>query len=80
MENQQPMSLKDWIITLILIFIPIVGLIMLIIWAVDKDDPRNKFSKAYLIVSIGLFVIIIVINFIIIIFFLLMTFFIGASV
>ena len=74
------MTLKDWIITLILLFIPIVGIIMLIIWAVDKDDPRNTFSKAYLIVSIGIFVIIITIYIMILIFILFMGFFITSAV
>lgn len=80
MKNEQPMTLKDWIITIILLFIPIVGLIMLIIWAVDKDDPRNIFSKAYLIVSIGIFVITFTIYILIMIFILFLTFFIGTAV
>ena len=79
MKKEQPMTLKDWIITIILLFIPIVGLIMLIIWAVDKDDPRNIFSKAYLIVSIGIFVITFAVYFLIMIFILFMTFIIGAT-
>lgn len=70
MKPEQTMTLKDWIITMILIFIPIVGLVMLIIWAIDKDDPRNLFSKAYLIVSAGVFALVFIIYFVIIIFFL----------
>lgn len=60
MENNQSMTLKEWIITLILIFIPIVSIIMLIIWAVDPSDKRNTFAKAYLIVSAGLIVLMII--------------------
>ena len=70
MQPEQPMTLKDWIITLVLIFLPIVGIVMLIIWAVDKQDPRNIFSKAYLIVSAGFIAISFVIYFFIFIFFL----------
>lgn len=80
MQPEKPMTLKDWIITLILLFIPIVGLVMLIIWTIDKDDPRNTFSKAYLIVSAGIFAIIIAIYILIMIFFLLLSFFITATV
>jgi hypothetical protein len=58
MQTDKTMSLKDWIITLILLFLPIVGLVMLIIWAADKQDPRNTFSKAYLIVAGGVFALI----------------------
>ncbi|MCG3087504.1 hypothetical protein [Sporosarcina cyprini] len=58
MQNEQSMSLKDWIITMILIVLPIVNLVMLIIWAIDKADPRNNFAKAYLIVTVGVFVVV----------------------
>ena len=78
MRAEQTMTLKDWIITMILLFIPIVGIVMLIIWAIDKEDPRNLFSKAYLIVSAGVFALVFIIYFIIIIFFLAATsFFYG---
>ena len=59
MQNEQSMSLKDWIITMILIVLPIVNLVMLIIWTTDKADPRNNFAKAYLIVTVGVFVVVI---------------------
>ncbi|GIN73643.1 hypothetical protein J14TS2_41180 [Bacillus sp. J14TS2] len=50
---QKNMTLKDWVITLILLALPIVNIVMLIIWAVDRDEPRNLFAKAYLIVMAG---------------------------
>ena len=80
MQREQPMTLKDWIITLVLLFIPIVGLVMLIIWALDKEDPRNTFSKAYLIVSVGIFVVIFAIYFLIIIFFFFLSMFIATTI
>ncbi|MCM3638106.1 hypothetical protein M3152_10245 [Sporosarcina luteola] len=58
METEKQMSLKDWILTLVLVCLPIVGLVMLIIWATDKQDPRNTFSKAYLIVMGSIFALI----------------------
>lgn len=80
MNPEQPMTLKDWIITLILLFIPIVGLVMLIIWAMDKEDPRNTFSKAYLIVSVGIFALIIAIYMLIILLFFFLSLFIATTV
>ena len=68
MQTEKTMSLKDWILTLILLFLPIVGLVMLIIWATDKQDPRNTFSKAYLIVSGGIFALVLLMYFFIFIF------------
>lgn len=55
------MTLKDWIVTMILLFIPFVNIIMLIIWAVDNQNTqRNLFAKAYLIVTAGAIAIIII--------------------
>ncbi len=41
----------DWFITLLITKIPIVGLIMLIVWAVDKEGNPSKsnWAKAKLI-------------------------------
>ncbi|KRG09420.1 hypothetical protein [Lederbergia galactosidilytica] len=57
---QNNMTLKDWIITMILLVLPIVNIVMLIIWAVDKEEPRNLFAKAYLIVMAGTFAVVII--------------------
>ncbi|MFS0612859.1 hypothetical protein [Lederbergia ruris] len=57
---ERNMTLKDWIITMILLALPIVNIVMLIIWAVDKDEPRNLFAKAYLIVMAGVFALVII--------------------
>ena len=32
-QDTSPMSMKDWFITLLISYIPLVGLIMLLIWA-----------------------------------------------
>ncbi|WP_200975864.1 hypothetical protein [Echinicola sp. 20G] len=49
---QPPISVGDWIITLIVTSIPFIGFIMLIVWAVDKNTPESKanYAKAALIV------------------------------
>ena len=54
MENQQQanvMSVKDWMITLLISFIPLVGLIMLFVWAFGAGENPNKsnWAKAALI-------------------------------
>ncbi|GEN83952.1 hypothetical protein SLU01_22640 [Sporosarcina luteola] len=77
MKTEQQMSLKDWIITIILLFLPIVSLVMLIIWATDKQDPRNNFSKAYLIVSAGMIAVIFLIYILVFIFLLFIGFMVS---
>jgi hypothetical protein len=54
MENQeqaQVMSVKDWIITMLISFIPFVGFIMLFVWAFGSGNNPNKanWAKASLI-------------------------------
>lgn len=68
LQSNQTMSLKEWIITIILIMLPIVSLIMLIIWATDKQEPRNTFAKAYLIVTGSIFALIFILYFFIFVF------------
>lgn len=62
------LSLGQWLLTLLLIAIPIVNLIVLCIWAFGGDNPRKKFSQAYLI-WIGISIVIGVIFALISIFF-----------
>lgn len=54
MENQsqtQVMSVKDWLITLLISFIPLVGFVMLFVWAFGSGENLNKanWAKAALI-------------------------------
>lgn len=58
-RNDNPLSVKDWVITLILTAIPLVGLIMLLIWTFDDNSNINKknFAKASLIVMLIMIVI-----------------------
>ncbi|MBK3497437.1 hypothetical protein JFL43_22035 [Viridibacillus sp. YIM B01967] len=58
-ESQQ-LSVGTWLLTILIIAIPIVNLIMLCIWAFGEKNPRSNFSKAYLIwiaISITLVII-----------------------
>lgn len=54
---EKAMSLGDWMITLLLLFIPIVNIVMLIVWSVDSKTSETKkhFAWAYLIyMAIGI--------------------------
>ncbi len=46
------MSTKDWLITLLILVVPIVNLIMILVWAFSDDTNKNKqnLMKAYLII------------------------------
>lgn len=52
-------SVKEWVITLIILGIPIVGFIMLFIWAFgnDTDASKSNWAKAQLIVISIMFII-----------------------
>ncbi len=49
--RNQPLSVGDWVITILITAIPIVGLIMLFVWAFSSDSNINKanWAKATLI-------------------------------
>ncbi|NME05579.1 hypothetical protein HF876_06890 [Psychrobacillus sp. BL-248-WT-3] len=64
------MTVMEWIITMLIMAIPIVNLVMLFIWGFGNPDPRRNFARASLIwmaISIGLVIIIYIV---IIVFFL----------
>jgi membrane-associated HD superfamily phosphohydrolase len=68
LQNQgsgyQPMSIGDWIITFIVTAIPLVGFIMLFVWAFgDGTHPSKKtWAQAYLILMV-VFIILMIIFF-----------------
>ncbi|WP_207706698.1 zinc ribbon domain-containing protein [Acetobacterium tundrae] len=41
-KTEEVMTLGDWMLTLLLTYIPVVNLIMLIIWSVDEKTNVNK--------------------------------------
>lgn len=53
-KNQSPVSVGNWIITLILTSIPLVGFIMLLVWAFGNNTPVSKsnYAKATLIMMV----------------------------
>lgn len=60
MENQESapvMTTKDWTITLLIYFIPLVGFIMLFVWGFGSGENPNKanWAKATLLwMAIGI--------------------------
>ncbi|MGK0487938.1 MAG: putative membrane protein YqjE [Candidatus Endobugula sp.] len=50
-EINQEVSIGQWALTIFLTAIPMVGLILLIVWAVNSDTPKSKsnWAKAMLI-------------------------------
>lgn len=52
--NNEVMSVKDWLITLLVMAIPIIGFIMTLVWAFGGSVNENKSNmlKAYLLFSV----------------------------
>ncbi len=66
--STEPLSVKDWFVTLFITYIPMVGLIMLLVWAFDSTTNVNKknFAKASLIwtlIGIGIAILFMVLFF-----------------
>lgn len=57
-ENEKPISFGNWMGTMLLPFIPIVGIfiyiVMMFVWAFGSDTPKSKknWARASLIVSV----------------------------
>lgn len=57
MSSAPTLTTKDWVITLLISFIPVVGFVMLFVWAFGSSENPNKanWAKATLIwYAIGL--------------------------
>jgi fatty acid desaturase len=44
--NEQPISVGQWMLNMFLVYIPMVNIIMLIIWAVSTTEPQSKVNWA----------------------------------
>jgi len=49
--NQKPMSVKDWLVTLLIMAIPMIGIVMLFVYAFGNNENVNRqnWAKAQLI-------------------------------
>jgi len=61
------MSIGSWIITFILLAIPLVNIIMLFVWAFDATSERRNFARAYLIIF-GIVLVLAILVFVLILF------------
>ena len=48
-KTSTEMSVGDWLITMLIMIIPIVNLVMLFIWGFGNPDPRRNYARASLI-------------------------------
>ena len=62
-RESSPVSLGDWIITLIVLAIPIVGIVMLFVWGFSSGTHPSKqnYCRAVLIFALVAFVLVFVI-------------------
>lgn len=62
-ENQhpKPLSVKDWLVTLLLMAIPVVGIVLLFVYAFGSNENPNRqnWAKAQLIMMAIIFVLVI---------------------
>lgn len=62
-SRSQIMTVGDWVITILITAIPIVGLVMLFVWAFGDNQNQNKanWAKANLIWMLIMFVFVAVV-------------------
>lgn len=52
-QQNNSLSVGEWLLTFIIIAVPCVGLIMLFMWAFGNEgEPRKNFARAYLIIML----------------------------
>ena len=61
-QNPAPMTIKDWLLTFLILCIPFVNIVMPFVWAFSSgtNPSKSNFFKAYLImvlIGIGLWII-----------------------
>ncbi len=57
--DQKPMSVGDWLITVVILALPLVGLIMLFVWGFGSSGNINRrnYCRATLILALIIFVL-----------------------
>ncbi len=61
-QDSRVMSVKDWVITLLLMMIPVANIVLLILWAIGSDVNKNKqnWAKASIfifLISLGIIIV-----------------------
>lgn len=65
-ELEEPMTMGEWLITMLIMLIPCANIIMMFVWAFSSTEKKSKsnYFKAYLIFA-GIMLVIYVILFIV---------------
>lgn len=59
-ESEEPVSVGDWLLTMIIMAIPIIGFVMLFVWAFGGGKPsKANWAKATLIFMAAMFVLLV---------------------
>lgn len=45
-QNDQPISVGQWMLNMFLTYVPMVNIVMLIFWAVSTTEPQTKVNWA----------------------------------
>ena len=56
-KYSQPMTLKDWIITFLLMLIPIANIVLMFVWAFGSNVNKSKktyFQATLIMIAIGI--------------------------
>lgn len=63
-ETEEPVSVKEWLLTTLVMLVPIVNIVMMFVWAFGDNTKKSKsnYFKAYLIWTLILVVISIIIG------------------
>ena len=58
-ENTAVMSYKDWALTIFIASLPIIGIIMILVWAFDSTTDINKknWAKGNLLIFVIFFIL-----------------------
>lgn len=66
-EDTRVMGVKDWVITLIITALPLIGIVMLFVWAFGSEANLNKqnWAKATLLLGVIIGVISLIVFFLV---------------
>lgn len=57
-ENTKVMTMKDWLICMLVMCVPLVNIVMMFVWAFDNgNENRKNFFKAMIVFAIIGFVL-----------------------
>lgn len=54
LADREPVTIGNWLLTYLLLMIPVVNLIMIFVWAFGKGTPESKANWAKALLILGL--------------------------